>query len=58
MRDEQIMEMFNSFKIEADEFAKDPQAILGDPDVLVGIDDKIYSSKDAVAIIISYVCFK
>ena len=58
MRDEQIMEMFNSYKIDYEEFSKDPQAVLNDEDVLVSIDDKIYSSKDAVAIIITHVCFK
>lgn len=57
MREEQILEMFDGLKIDSEEFAKDPHSILYDPDVLVSIDDAIYTSKDAVAIIISYVCF-
>jgi len=31
---------------------------MNSPDVLVSIDEKIYSSKDAMAIIVSWICFK
>ena len=56
--DEQILPVFLKNRVPFNTFAQDPKAVLGNPNLMVKIEDKLYDWSVASPLIVSLLAFK